>query len=252
MKDLKCFGILYKKEIFSYLINPAFYIAACIFCATAATNFFILQNFFIEGKGSSDMRYFFSYFPYIAIIVFPVLSMGLWTEETGGLKYKNENNSIPVSEMIPVSSECLVFSKWAASLTSFIFILVGTISVPITVSKYGHIDLNLVLTAYLLVVCYGGALLSIGLFFSLVTPNQTAAFILTAMILAVFNSIHLLPVYVSLPAFFSSLFKMLSFAWHFDAAGKGIIDTCDILFFAAITFVFLSSSVFCLERRKMI
>uniref|UniRef100_UPI000AF19A1A DUF7088 domain-containing protein n=1 Tax=Treponema endosymbiont of Eucomonympha sp. TaxID=1580831 RepID=UPI000AF19A1A len=46
------------------------------------------------------------------------------------------------------------------------------------------------------------------------------------------------------------LCRLVSFAWHFDAAGKGIVDSRDLAFYAAATAFFLASTVFLLEKRK--
>jgi len=52
----------------------------------------------------------------------------------------------------------------------------------------------------------------------------------------------------------SSLLKkaiqLFSFSWHFDAAGKGIFDTRDVVFYILFSAALLFLSVFCIEKKK--
>lgn len=238
---MRCFWAMIKKELFNYLINPAFYLAAILFCALPAASFFLLNNFFVIGKGSSDLRLFFSYFPYVSIIVIPVLTMLLWSEE---------RTAMQVVSFMPISSVQLVVSKWLSSLISFVFILLPTLLVPLVVSKYGIVDYNLLVTAYLMMTLFACASLACGQFFAILTKSTSSAFILTVCVLGTFTAIHLLRSYLVIPNFLSSIIQFLSFFWHFDAAEKGIIDSRDIVFYVALTIGFLLSCSYILERRK--
>ena len=73
--------------------------------------------------------------------------------------------------------------------------------------------------------------------------SRIAALIVSAVILIIINSAHLLAFYVSIGAFFTNLLKKISFAWHFNSAGKGIIDTRDLLYFAGISTIFFLATV---------
>ncbi|MDE6068961.1 MAG: hypothetical protein K2F89_08445, partial [Treponemataceae bacterium] len=69
------FSALLKKEIFSYAINPFYYIAAIIFCVFCAAGFFFAGQFFVEGKGSASLSRFFLLMPYIASVFIPSLCL---------------------------------------------------------------------------------------------------------------------------------------------------------------------------------
>ena len=90
----------------------------------------------------------------------------------------------------------------------------------------------------------------IGTIFSLAGKNQVTAALLAAVALAVVNAVHLLPLYVNLPAALILIVDSISFAWHFDAASKGIFDTRDIAFYIVVTAFLLFWCVFVLEKRK--
>lgn len=213
-----------KKEICLLLKQPVFYIAAAVTTASCALYFFVVGQFFVYGAGSSDLRFFFVTIPYISILVIPVLTMGQW-----------EQNSLFFDQTLPISDGQLVFSKWFSSFLLSLLLLFPGVSIPITVSFFGNIDIAQFITGYGGIFCFMAASCALGVFFSALCGGKVASFLVTSLVLAVCCLCHLVPLYVNLPTWLSSLCRGLSFAWHFDAAGKGILDTRDIGFYGIIT-----------------
>lgn len=231
--------ILLKKELFMLLISPPVYIASILLFVTTCTQFFFRQQFFIAGAGTSDMRTFYAFIPYISILVIPVLTMLVWSEENCG-----------VVDTLPLSSTQLVLSKWLASICISTFWQIILLLVPLTVQRFGSVDWGQVLTANIVIMLYFCTVCALGQLFSLATRNQITAAILSAIILLVVNSIHLLLLYVNIPSYIITIAHSVSFAWHFDAASKGIFDTRDVLFYICVTSFLLYCSIFVRERRK--
>ena len=118
------------------------------------------------------------------------------------------------------------------------------------VSSMGQADYGQIFTGILSLLLYGAGLISFCLLINETVQNRTAAFVVSALFLAVFNSIHMVPLYVTLPSAISSFFRLLSFAWHFDAASKGIADTRDIFWFILTTIIFLYITYFIQELKR--
>jgi hypothetical protein len=235
----KTFAALLKKELFAFSIQGAVYATAVVFSAACALRFFFATHFFVVGQGSADLRLFFSFIPYISILAVPALTMSLWSGEHARC-----------DEFLPVSDGALIAAKWLAALLVYVLMLLPGVSVPVAVSLFGDIDGGQAAASYLGIVCFAALSIAAGEFFSILTANRIAAFLCTALLLAVSNSIHLLPLYVPLPSFLTSLLNQLSFAWHFDAAGKGIIDSRDLVFYAVMTALCLYGSQIALDRRR--
>ena len=220
---------LYKKNMYKFLISPLTYLIAIVMVAYCIVQFFIGQQFFTIS-GSTDMRLFFQSIPYICIIAIPSLL------STIGFK-DDELNTPGASIIIPAS-------KLLSSLAVLSAVILLTAVVPVAVSFFGRVDLSQILCGYFGIILYLASTLSISIFLFTVIKSSGGAFIATALILAVTNSAHLIPLYVKLPAFLSSFCKSISYAWHFDSAAKGIVDTRDVLFYldSSLLFTLLTSA----------
>jgi len=231
--------IITKKELFNAFLSLAVYIGILVFIFGTSVNFFLLNNFFVSGKGSSDLRFFYAFFPYISILCIPSLTMHLWSNEVTDLVFS-----------LPVSTISLVVGKWLSALIICLYIQIILLLVPFTVQFFGNVDKGQVIAANIVILFYFSAVTALGGFLSLSTKSQISSAILTSLILSLLNSAHLFPVLFKLPRFFESFFCGISFACHFDAASKGIIAFRDILFYLVLTIFFLGAHIFLIEAKK--
>lgn len=209
--------------------------SAILFSIFTSAMFFIKGQFF-SGSGTTDLLSYFSAVPYICIIVIPSLC------------YKR---SICIyDDFIPVSRWKKLWTSFFNDFLRFAAIVFMMLPVCILVNLFGNVDWGQVFTSFLCLLFYGACLISLCLFINELIPNSIASFTVSALILAIFNSIHNIPLYINTSAIITSLCKKLSFAWHFDAASKGIFDTRDILWLLLWTFFFIFSAYFTVEFRK--
>lgn len=215
---------LVKTQLKLYLKTPLFYITAIIFSVFVVANYFIKQQFF-TGLGSSDLLLFFSTIPYISIIIIPALC------------YKTN---------FTIYDSFLPFSKFEKTIVSFFycficfcFMLVFLIPGIFIVNCCGSVDWGQAIISLICLALYGAALISFTMLIQTFCKSQVISFVISAILLAIFNSAHLFAVYLNLGNALTTICKTLSFAWHFDAAGKGILDTRDIIFLTGITVLFI-------------
>ena len=215
---------LLKTQLNLFLKTPIFYITAIIFSVFVMANYFIKQQFF-TGLGSSDLLLYFSSIPYISIIIIPALC------------YKS--NFTIYNNFLPFSKTQILITNFLYCFISFCLMLVLLIPGIIIVNCCGSVDFGQIITSFLCLILYGASLISFTLLIQTFCNTQIISFIISAIVLALFNSAHLFSVYFNFGNLISRIFKTISFAWHFDAASKGIIDTRDIIFFAGATFLFI-------------
>nr|MCR5764742.1 GldG family protein [Treponema sp.] len=196
---------------------------------------FIRQQFFTVS-GTTDMILFFSVVLYISIIAVPALC------------YKQ---SLSVyDDFIPRSSLQRMFISWLTHLVLFSIQIVLMIPAILVVNLFGTTDGGQIFTSFLCLFFYGAAVISLCTFIQTAISNKVSSLIISALVLAIFNSAHLFAVYVNLPSALTSLARSLSFAWHFDAAGKGIFDSRDIFWFCGLTALFIFLSNFVEDKKK--
>ncbi len=239
MKAKNSLFYLIKREVFSYLLNPVTYFAAIFYLLVSSFTFFYINDFFSLTNGSTDLRFFFYIIPYVLILVIPSLTMSLWEKE----EY--------VSLHLPISTMQLVLSKWISGLLIFLCIFLVSLSVPFIVSFFGSIDYPILFSSSIGIILFASTLLSLGQLFTILFKNQASAFFSTSVFLSLFafGSILLQNISV-IPQALKAFFNFFSFTWHFDSFSKGIFDTRDIFFYIITNLIFLSLSVFVIEKMK--
>lgn len=211
-----------------------FFIAILISVFTSA-NFFIRNAFFATAV-STDLTALFSSVPYISIIAIPAIC------------YKTPLKEY--EDFIPKSNLKKTFLKFLFLLSVYTATILLLIFPCLFVSLTGSVDAGQIFTSELCLIFYGATVISLCLFINQIFSNSILSFVISALILALSNSAHSVLLYLNPNPFVSYLLKNLSFAWHFDAASKGILDTRDILFFVLITFIFIYFSDFIYNFKK--
>ena len=226
-----------KHNLQNSIKTPSFIIVTILFEVFVCINFFIRQQFF-TGSGTTDLILFFSAVPYICIIAIPALC------------YK-QSFSI-YDDFIPLSTLKRELAIFLTRLILYCIQLVFLIPAILLVNLFGSTDGGQIFTSLICLVFYGAAVISLCGFIQTAVSNKVSSLILSALVLAVFNSAHLFAVYVNLPDFLTSIARSLSFAWHFDAAGKGLLDTRDLFWLAGTSafFLFLSDSVIQIKKGR--
>lgn len=231
----KTFFALLKNNLKSSLSHAVTYVVAILFEVFVSINFYIRKGFFL-GNGTSDLLLFFSAIPYISIIVVPAIC------------YKFERSIY--DSFVPIKTFQKILSHYLSCLIIFTFLIIFLIPSALFVNLFGSIDFGQFFVGMFFIFLYGSCVISICLFFNEIFQNSIFSFIVSALILALFNCAHLIVVYFSFPNFLSNFIKYISFAWHFDAASKGIFDTRDFIYFLATSFIFIFLSVIVFELKK--
>jgi len=218
------FASVYSSFLFRLAIHPLSYAVYCLVAVFASLQFFLGQQFFTE-TGSTDLHHFFTAFPYIGIIAVPAVCAILPSRQE--------------ERIYPQPQPVILFAKLCALMTLIAGSVASTVVVPIAVSFFGTVDVAQCICGYFGIILYFFTAVSFTLFVGTAVSSTAGAALLSSLLLAVVNSAHLLPLYVRLPSFLSSFLHDISFAWHFDSAGKGIIDTRDSFFYLTTTVAFI-------------
>ena len=227
---------LVKKELFAYAINPFYWIAAALFALFSSAAFFFGTRFFVQGLGSASLSPFFLAMPYILSVLIPAFCMNI--------KGRAFDQTLPFGEFAKVGA------RLCAAMVLFLLYLLGTLLVPICVSFFGSVDFGAAFTAYLGLLFFAMASTAFCLFLSCLFENRAAYFAFAVIALSAINFSHNILNYVQLSDGLSGAIRSISFAWRFDSASKGILDTRDLASFALWTLVFLLLAVYVVERNK--
>jgi len=238
---------LFLKELSSYFNSPLGYVFLVIFLFGSG------YLTFEPGRGSffilrqADLSPFFQYIPWLFLFLIPAVSMRLWAEE-------RKSGTIELLLTLPITVKQATLAKFLASWTFIGIALLGTLPMVFTAIYLGNPDLGVVLLGYLSSFLVGGALLSVGLFFSALTKNQVVSFILTAVVGFILLMAGSPPVLDFLSAFLpnygSDLFESLSVLNHFDSMERGVLGLSDLWFFSMMMVFWLFGSMFLVNEFK--
>ena len=227
-----------KKEFRGAFVTPVAYAYLVVFLAF--TNWFFFRTFFLLGDAT--MRGFFSLLPWTLVFLLPALTMRMWSEE-------RKFGTLEVLLTWPVRESEAVLGKFLGGLGLLAVSLAGTFPIAFTVFVLGNPDRGPVLAGYLGLVLFGAAGLAVGSYASALTENQIVAYIAgVAMTFALFVAGEDFVV-MAAPAALAPLLSGAGLGAHYWSIGRGVIDSRDLLYFAAVIFFFLYLATRRLQRR---
>ncbi|MDR2864762.1 MAG: ABC transporter permease subunit [Spirochaetaceae bacterium] len=232
---------LFCKEMYSYALSPAFYGIAIFFLLFSSIWLFNLQAFFQRDQAS--LRMYFASFPIVFILVIPAITMRSWAEE-------RKIGSIELLLTLPFSEWSLVLGKFLAALCAIVFLLLLSLSVPLSLLPLGNFDGGIIVGEYIGAFLLASSSISLGLFLSSLAKNQVAAFLGSTAVLIVVMLSNQIPWNSNLPAVLNDIVKYISLSFHFESFSKGLIDSRDLAYFIITSFLFLFLNTRVLLFRK--
>lgn len=236
---------IFRRELGAYFATPVAYVFIVIFLVAAGAFTFFLGDFF--GRGRADLEPFFSFHPWLYLLLIPAIAMRLWAEERRG-------GTIEMFLTLPITTGQAVLGKFLAAWV-FCGVALGlTFPLWITVNVLGSPDNGVIVASYLGSWLMAGAFLAIGSAISALTKNQVIAFIVSAAVCFLLTASGS-PLILGLfggwaPASLAQNVAAFSFLHHFNAIMRGVIDARDILFFCSIMVLFLYANTALVELKK--
>lgn len=229
-----------KKEFFGFINTPLAY--------TITVPFLLISVFLyfrsVISLNEATLRPFFDLLPWFLLLVAPALSMKLLTDE-----YKASTFELLFAH--PVSEIEIILGKFFGAFAFFIFMLLTTIGLPLTLLIYSKADPGLIISQYIGAVFVGGAFLSIGIATSAFTKNAISSFLLAAAIGFGLILLGLEFITLAIPSPFNLISAELSPLTHTDNLARGLLDIRDIAYFVALIMIFLLLAVYKLSERRL-
>ena len=237
--------IIAKRELGAYFGTPLAYVFVVIFVALTGAFAFYVGNFF--QRSQADLLSFFSYHPWLYLMLVPAVAMRLWAEE-------RKSGTIELLMTLPVAPWEAIVGKFLAAWAFIGVALALTFPMWITVNFLGSPDNGVIAASYLGSFLMAGAFLAIGSCISALTKNQVIAFIVASAICFVFvmsgQELVLNSFRSWAPDFVVTAVASMSFLTHFDQVAKGVIDLPDIIFYVSLIAFWLFANAIAVELKK--
>ena len=237
--------IILDRELKGYFRTPLASIFLLVFLALSSGMTFFLGRFF--ERDQADLTAFFSWHPWLFLVLMPAIGMRLWAEE-------RRSGTIELLITLPVTNTQLVVGKFLASWFFTLIALILTMPIWITVNFLGDPDNNVILISYIGSWFMAGAFLALTSCLSVLTKNQVIAFIISSisgfiLIMAGFNLV-LSAVRSWSPNWITETISSMSFLSHFTRIQMGVFDLSTLVFFISMMILCLWINVQLVQLKK--
>ena len=237
--------IILDRELKGYFRTPLASIFLLVFLALSSGMTFFLGRFF--ERDQADLTAFFSWHPWLFLVLMPAIGMRLWAEE-------RRSGTIELLITLPVTNTQLVVGKFLASWIFTLIALILTMPIWITVNYLGEPDNNVILISYFGSWLMAGAFLALTSCLSALTKNQVIAFIISSisgfvLIMAGFNLV-LSAVRSWSPNWITETISSMSFLSHFSRIQMGVFDLSTLVFFVSMIILCLWINVQLVQVKK--
>jgi ABC-2 type transport system permease protein len=233
-----------RRELAAYFATPVAVVFIVIFLVLQGVLTFNIGGFF--DRNQADLIPFFSFIPWVFLLLVPAITMRLWAEE-------RRLGTIELLLTLPVTQTQAVLGKFLAAWAFCAIALLLTFPFVITVNYLGSPDNGVIATGYLGALLVAASFLSIGAALSALTKNQVIAFVLSVALCFIF-AVASYPVVTdflsrNLPAL-ADLARGMSVTERFSDFTRGVITLPDVVYFISFIVFFLTLNTLILQARK--
>jgi ABC-2 type transport system permease protein len=221
------------RQFFSSLTG---YIAIILFLLLMGLFLFVFPDSSILDFGYATLDNFFNLAPYIMLFLVPTITMRSIADE-----YRS--GTFEILKTLPLTPSRIVWGKYFGCLLVVAIALIPTIIYAISIqqlSAKGGIDIGGTTGSYIGLMMLAAVYTSVGICTSSFTNNTVVAFIFAAFVCFLlfdgFTAVSKLPVFANGPDYYIG---MLGIDFHYRSISRGVIDSRDVLYFLAMTFLFL-------------
>ncbi len=237
---LHMIGAVFRRNFGAYFINPTGYVFITVFILLGAIAAFWQAGFFLNNLANLDQLNRF--YPVLLLFFVPALTMNVWSDE-------RRQGTDELLFTLPASPTAIVLGKYLAVLGIYTVAVLFSVSHVLILMRLGDPDPGLMVSTYLGYWLAGAALLAVGMVGSLLTANATVAFILGALLCALFVFADFAE--AAAPGPIAEALRGIGIRTHFETFGEGLISLSAVVYFVALTAVGLYANVLLVRRRAV-
>ena len=237
--------IIFRRELADYFYTPIAYVFLVIFLVSSSVLAINVGG--LLEREQADLIPFFSFHPWLFLVLAPALGMRLWAEE-------RKTGTIQTLLTLPVSTLSAVCGKLLASWVFAGCAIMLTFPVWLTVNFLGNPDNGVIIASYLGSLLMVGSFLAVSSCMSALTQNQVVAFVLGVVVnlFLIIGEFVIIKELLSdiLPQILADVSVNLSYLTHFNTMTKGVISINNIVFFLSVLALFTYLSVIAVNSKK--
>jgi ABC-2 type transport system permease protein len=234
--------LIARRELAAYLRSWTGYIIIAAILAVDALLFNVDAIGFADKRSSEVLSRLFFDLSGTTMIASVFISMRLLAEE-------RQTGTLALLYSSPVRDSEIILGKFLSALAFLGILTLGTIYMPMMIMLHGKISWGHVFGGYFGLMLLGSSVLALGIFGSALAKTQVMAAIASGCMLVTFVLAWLVGRVSERPL--SEIFTALALhGVHFQAFQAGIVHLRDVVFYLAVSYVFLFAATRVLEARR--
>ena len=241
------FAVL-RKEIDSFFASPMGYLVIGLFLVVNGLFLWVFRGQYnILDSGFSNLTPFFTLAPWVFLFLIPAITMKSFSEEI-------RQGTLELLMTKPLSAWQVVLGKYFGALGLVVLALLPTLLYVVTLLSLqkteSELETGVIIGSYFGLLFLGGCYAAIGIFASILSPNQIVSFILAIFLCFIsffaFDALGEL----NLMRFWGFGLEDLGISSHYRSISRGVIDTRDLIYFFSYIIFFLALTKFSLTSKK--
>ncbi len=238
---------VFYRELNGFLNSLIGYLVISAFLVAIGLPMWVFPDTSVLDYGYADMSTLFSVGPYVFIFLVPAITMRSFAEE-------KKLGTLEALLTKPLTEADVVLGKFLASFCLVIISLAPTVIYYFTLSALGNppgnVDTPGFIGSFVGMILLGSVFCSVGILASSITPNQVVSFVVAAFLsLALYAGFDAIAG-LSTNGETALLIRQLGMLFHFDAMGKGLIDSRDVIYFISVGAMMLLATKTILSSRS--
>ncbi len=234
---------VFKRNFLSYFSGVIGYLFIVVFVALGSVLAFSDQFF---ANNIASLHELNQSFPMLLLFIVPAITMSAWADE-------RKTGTDELLFTLPASDGEIVLGKYLSVLAVYSVALAFSLSHVVVLFMLGSPDVGQLFANYLGYWCAGAALLSAGMFASILTNSTPVAFVIGAVLCAipVFSDRigSILPDFIGRHLSGNRLFQNMGLSEQLRDFGLGMIPLSGLLYFASICIFMLYLNLVMAARR---
>ena len=235
------------REIKSFFGSPIGYLVIGLFLLLNGLFLWVFAGEYnILDSGFADLNPFFTLAPMVLLFLIPAVTMRSFSDEM-------KQGTLELLLTKPLSLWQIVTGKFLGAFLLITIALIPTIIYVIVVvnlqAPTQTFDYGSTLGSYFGLLFLIASYCAIGIFTSTLSENQIIAFIVSVFICFVFY--FGFEAISQITPVFKDFIEAIGMNAHFKSMARGVLDSRDVIYFASISFFFLSLTVYKLKSFRL-
>jgi ABC-2 type transport system permease protein len=230
---------IFKRELSSYFHSLSGYIYLGVFFLLSAY-YFVISNLMV---GSNSVAEYFQNMVTTLMFLIPILTMKSFAEEK-----KQKTDQLLFT--LPMRTSSITIAKLLASYMVFAMGIMSTLVFIIIISFLGNVDMYTTIGCYIGIFVAGTTFITLGVFISSLTENQTTAAIVTYAVLFALYLVTYVADYIN-NDFLTGIIDAIAIFSRYTNFTNAIFDPSAIIYYFTLTFAFYKFTLLSLTKDKV-